>query len=174
MGLEVITDNSNTMCAHDIAILVLDRSLTLAAPRVVRQAPPQVGEPLTAVGWGYTDTTSASGELVLPTQRQERPGVAVLATENQVIAYHRASGDTIISGAMKGELIVGESVCNGDSGGPLFDASGALVGVTSRRVSDISVRCIDSPSVFSNPGSPEHYGVVTRGLARARKLAGGH
>jgi secreted trypsin-like serine protease len=171
-GLEVITDDASTMCAHDIAVLILDRSLAVATPRAVRQDPPRVGEKLTAVGWGYTDVTSPTGQLVLPTQRMQRPGIAVLATEEQVITYQRQGGDRIVSGAMKGELIVGESVCNGDSGGPLLDDAGAIVGVTSRRVSYVSVRCVDTPAVFSNPGSPQHSGVITRGIARAHELAG--
>lgn len=171
-GLELVADDSTTMCGHDVVVLVLDRSLTIAPPRTVRRTPPQVGEIVTAVGWGYTDQTSASGQLVLPTHRQQRTGIPILASENAVYAYHRHNGDTIVSGTMAGELLVGESVCNGDSGGPLFDADGAIVGITSRRVSNVSVRCVDSPAVFSAAGSDPHFAIVTRGLTRAHQLSG--
>jgi hypothetical protein len=131
-----------------------------------------VGEELTAVGWGFTDQTSASGQLVLPLHRMQRRGVAVLGGERDVITYRRHSGDEIIAGAMQDEFIVGESVCNGDSGGPLFDADGKIVGITSRRVSMISVRCVDSPVVFSHPGAPSHASLINAALARAHELGG--
>ncbi len=171
-GRELFTDGAGVMCEHDIAVIVLDRSLTLAPPRAVRREPPRPGEPLTAVGWGFTDAISSMGTPVLPTTRMKRADVRVLSGASEVIRYVRQSGAVIIAGAMSGEFLVGESVCNGDSGGPLFDAEGRIVGVTSRRVSSLSRRCVDSPNVFSHPGADAHFAIIESALARAEALAG--
>jgi MYXO-CTERM domain-containing protein len=115
-GLKLVTDGAKTMCNHDVALVVLAEPVAGAVIAPVRfSGPPEVGEKITAVGWGVTDKTQE------PTTRQQRADVPVLVV-----------GPDTTNMIANGEFIVGESICSGDSGGPAFAASGAVVGVVSR------------------------------------------
>lgn len=112
-GAQLVHDEADNLCNHDIAFIVLDRDvsdLPVAALRFSDTTEP--GERLTSVGWGLTK----QGEL--PKVRLQRPDVEVLDVG--------PSQDT-----PPNELVVGESVCSGDSGGPALSASGAVVAVVS-------------------------------------------
>ena len=61
--------------------------------------------------------------------------------------YATKSSGAIPVDVSPGELLTGESTCFGDSGGPLFDADGAILGVTSRGVDQY---CVDRPTVWSD------------------------
>ena len=111
-GKQTVATSATTLCNNDIAFLVLDRDV--AAPTApIRTGTPSVGETITAVGWGVTDRGPD------PSVRQQRTGVPIVDV-----------GPSVNEPA--GEFIVGESICSGDSGGPAFDARGAIVGVVSR------------------------------------------
>jgi V8-like Glu-specific endopeptidase len=113
-GQEIIHDGARNVCNHDIAFVLLDtdvEGITPAALRLSRATKP--GETVTAVGWGLTDKQARARV------RMQRPGLAVEAVGP---AEHLA----------KNELRLGESVCSGDSGGPLLSAKGAVIGVVSR------------------------------------------
>lgn len=113
-GVEILDDGARTLCNHDIALLLLDRDMPGAKIAPVRLAGgPAKKEELTVVGWGITDKTSS------PPLRQQRPRVSVVAV----------GPDEVLGDA---EFMTDEAVCSGDSGGPAFAASGAVVGVTSR------------------------------------------
>lgn len=140
-GLRIVDDGSSAMCGHDVAVLVLDRALGSPTTSIRRTAP-VVGESLTAIGWGRTQDG-------YPPSKQMRTGIPVLAIGAGLFTYTRASGAILKAALSDGELGAGESVCNGDSGGPLLDPDGKIVGVVSRIASNGSVRCVDTPVVYS-------------------------
>lgn len=140
-GLRVVDDGSSAMCGHDVAVIELDRALTNPTT-TIRATAPVLGELLTAVGWGRTQDG-------YPRTKQMRTEIPVLASNAGVFSYTRASGSILRATLADGELGVGESVCNGDSGGPLFDVDGKIVGIVSRIASNGSVRCVDTPVVYS-------------------------
>lgn len=115
-GKALVVEGS-TFCNADLAFLVLDRAIAGSiAP--IRIAPTPAGETFTAVGYGLDQTGT------VPASRMSRSGIAVLASGRAAYPGGSGLGDA--------EMLVGESTCSGDSGGPLLAGTGAVVGVTSR------------------------------------------
>jgi MYXO-CTERM domain-containing protein len=136
-GKKTFDDGSGTLCNHDVALLLLDKPVigaNIAPIRLDSVAP--VGETMTIVGWGETTTQS------LPPIRQQRPGVKVIA-----------SGVT--DGVGSTEFVLGEGSCEGDSGGPAFAATGAVVGVSSRGGNDTNASgaagCVNAVNIYTAP-----------------------
>jgi hypothetical protein len=117
-GLEIIDDKSGTLCNHDLALVLLKEPIAnvpLATLRLDREA--VAGEKLFTVGWGVS-----LGE-VEPSKRQQRAGVTV----------KRVGPDESIPVLTKSEFLFDESICLGDSGGPVFaEKTKAILGVVSR------------------------------------------
>lgn len=107
-GAALIDDGANTLCNHDIALIVLEKPLegTKIAP-VRLESGPKKDEVVTLVGWGITDKSPT------PNTRQQRTGVTVTELG-------------------KAEFRVTEGACSGDSGGPALSSQGAVLGVLSR------------------------------------------
>ncbi|MDB4933086.1 MAG: hypothetical protein JWP87_58 [Labilithrix sp.] len=118
-GKALVVDDATTLCNHDLAFVILDKSLT-APIAPVRIAAPAMTDVLTAVGFGITEVGS------LPTLRMQRGGLALVG------AGPMAYPDDARYGIGNAEFLVGESACSGDSGSPALAASGAVVGVASR------------------------------------------
>ena len=117
-GLEVLDDGSSNLCDHDLALVLLEQPIAgtpIAALRL--DGTVETGERLIAVGWGVTSTADE------PASRQQRSGVVVT----------RVGPDATDPVLTPSELAFDESICLGDSGGPVLSAdSGAIVGVVSR------------------------------------------
>jgi MYXO-CTERM domain-containing protein len=110
----------NVLCNADVALVVLDAKITSVPPMRVRlSSPVEQAESVRSVGYGQNDQNLPIGT------RFRKDGVAVLAVGSTVSASMTALGSN--------EFEVGESICEGDSGGPAIDEkTGAIVGVVSR------------------------------------------
>jgi hypothetical protein len=128
-GKKIIQPTTNNGCGFDAALILLDRDVPNAKISPVRFTPLKNGEPVIAVGYGVDQNDT---EL---TQRMQR-STTILGvgptTGTTIIPYKMKDGQTFNYTAQMGDVVTGESTCSGDSGGPLFDATGAVVAMTSR------------------------------------------
>lgn len=111
---------SATICNSDMALIVLDKSITVAPPLRVRMSSAVLAsESVRAVGYGANDQNAPIGT------RFRRDDVSVLAVGSTISASMTPLGSN--------EFEATEAMCNGDSGGPAIDEkTGAVVGIVSR------------------------------------------
>ncbi|MBX3185379.1 MAG: S1 family peptidase [Labilithrix sp.] len=138
------TETATGGCSNDIALFQLDRDLTSAKTAKVRLYKLTIGEPASTVGFG----DSGNGQLT--PGRYAKTGIKVDAVGPASYVYKTKSNQSIPVSVPPGEIVTGESTCFGDSGGPLFDGAGNVIGVTSRGIDE---RCIDRPSIYSDTAS---------------------
>jgi V8-like Glu-specific endopeptidase len=100
--------NGNPVDGHDVSVVLLTRS---APATVSLGAAPAVGAPVRAVGYGMN--VFGQDGTGLGVRRQVGVTVDSVSTHEIVIGFD------------------GQTTCHGDSGGPIFDASGALVATDS-------------------------------------------
>ncbi len=139
-GAEILDDGATTLCDHDIAFVRLKEPILNVTPALLRlDSGISPGESLVTVGWGVT-----SMELE-PRKRQQRRGVTV----------KRVGPSDELPILTKSEVLFDESICLGDSGGPVFaQGTGAVIGVVSRggnglepHPSRLSETCEDAENV---------------------------
>jgi S1-C subfamily serine protease len=135
---------------HDLAVLQLHGASGLATVRLGDSSGLAVGDPVTAVG-------NAGGRGSLP---QASPG-RVTALQRSITAGDDATGE---SEQLTGMIQVDAAVQPGDSGGPLLDAAGSVVGVDTAASQGFSFRG------GANGGSPGTAGFATP-IATARSVA---
>lgn len=133
-GVAIYDDGATTTCAHDLALIKLDRNLPGIKPSLLRRTPPAIGDALLAMGFGWTDRNAS----VNATERM-KVTTNVLALGPVVYSF-KAFGDASAPpqplAIAAGEIAVVGSTMTGDSGGPAFDGAGQLAAIVSRGYGD--------------------------------------
>lgn len=106
---EIRTPRSGSFAGNDIAVLILASAGSLT-PYEPSFAAPRVGDPVVGIGYGQTNGSRRG----LPSGRKYRGASRIGALGRMEI------------------VTAGPLSCYGDSGGPLFDAAGRVIGVVSR------------------------------------------
>jgi len=143
-GQAIVDDGASTLCNHDLALIVLDQPLPGGKIAPIRlDGGPKKDEVVALAGWGITETTNT------PETRQTKSGVKVL--------------DVGPSGALDGsalgsaEVLIDEGGCAGDSGGPAFAASGAVIAALSRggngTPGEGAASCVGGTNIYTSPAA---------------------
>ncbi len=145
-GAKFFHETNTSGCSYDIALVQLDKDIPGAKIAPVSFTPVKKGDTnLVAVGYGSINDSNGD-----PAGRLQRGAISVQAAAATSYSYTTKAGKKIPVDVSAGEFATGESTCFGDSGGPLFDAAGNIVGVTSRGIDQY---CIDRPSIWSDTAS---------------------
>ena len=142
-GKTLYLDDGNVGCSHDVALVQLDVDVT-APVASIRFGKVTKGEAATTIGYGD------DGHGAVTPGRYEKSGLVIDAVGPSTESYATKSGRHLPFTVPTGELVTGESTCFGDSGGPLLDATGAVIGVTSRGIDRV---CLDRPTLYSDVAS---------------------
>ena len=143
-GKKTFVDSGTSMCSHDIALILLDQDVPDAKVASVRLDKAKAGETTTTVGYGDNGFGTPTAT------RYQRASLKIDAVGPASQTYTTKDSKEIAFTVHPGEIATGESTCFGDSGGPLFDAQGRIIGMTSR---GLDGECIDRPSIFSDTAS---------------------
>lgn len=157
-GLKVFTlGASSSLCGGDIALIQLDRDIPNGKIAPVRWTAVTVGEMTTAVGYGDDGTGNT------PRTRMQRTQIPVGIVGPTTDNWQTNQGQNMPITVAAGEFATGDATCFGDSGGPLFDQAGNVVGVTSRGIDGES--CVDRPSIWT--AITTHEALIQNALAAA-------
>jgi len=130
----IYDDGSTTTCAHDLALIGLDRNVVGITPSEIRRTPVAVGDALVAMGFGWTD------RMATVNAAQRMSGSTSVLALGPVVYTFKPFGDAMTAddmvAAAAGEIAVQGITMTGDSGGPAFDAAGRLAAVVSRGYAD--------------------------------------
>ena len=158
VGAKIFHDTSKNLCGHDVSLILLDREIPNALFAQIRlDDTVTIGETFTAVGWGVTDKT------IFPFYRQQRKGIKITSVGPMAAV-------TTFQPTPPNDFQVGESICSGDSGGPAFAKSGAIVGIVSRggngsqqNMNDPSATCIGAENIYTKVAPFKSF--IEKGLA---------
>lgn len=137
-GTNIFRPAAKTLCNADISLMVLEQPITdVPIVQLRLDAPVTQDETVTATGWGLSNNSTGF------TLRQ-RTDVPIVDLGPFQSTIDRTLGPN--------EFSIGESTCEGDSGGPIVDSkTGAVLGVVSRggnlnpAAAPAYVKCVDAP-----------------------------
>jgi Trypsin len=152
---QIIDDDANVLCGHDIAFIVLDGPIDGVSTASLGTTADTfaVGDTLSVVGFGATDS---SGSGLDSKTLLERDDMSIIA-----IGPAAVQGPTVKDPLMAGELATSIGFCNGDSGGPALDANGNVIGIVSRVVHN----CTTGPDIFTSTAA--HFDIAAKAYAAA-------
>jgi Trypsin len=143
-------------CSADMALLLLDKNLETMPRAKVRFDSTVAGALASTVGYGF-------GSDGKPTKgRNRRDGLKIGAVGPATVLYQTQEKTRIELPIPKGMVSTGESTCSGDSGGPLFDKLGRIIGVTGGTAYNT---CVDRPVVFGTTAS--HAALIREAMSAA-------
>jgi MYXO-CTERM domain-containing protein len=157
-GVKLFVPPTKNLCGFDVALIQLDKDVPSARLARVRFDPLAVGETAIAVGYGAATPDGP------PTPGRRQRATKVVGIGPATKTWATRSGQSIPYEIPSGDIATGESTCFGDSGGPLFDDAGDVIGVTSR---GIDGECADRPSIYASVATHEK-------LIRDAAKAAGH
>jgi hypothetical protein len=135
-GKKIYDDDATTTCSHDVALIELDQAIAGIAPSTIRGTPLAQGDPLVAMGFGWTDRNAT----VNATERMK--GATSVLALGPIVYSFKPNGDPMAASQLvaiaSGELGVQGVTMTGDSGGPAFDSTGQLAALVSRGYGDPS------------------------------------
>lgn len=148
-GKKIFVPTTDSSCGFDVALIQLTADMKGAKVSPVRFTKLAANEPAVTVGYGVDEN-----DQDLPTRMQR--STSILGVGPKAVSYKMKDGKTFTYETPAGDIVTGESTCFGDSGGPLFDMKGSIVGITSRGPFDAPVGgihgengCLDMLSVYA-------------------------
>lgn len=123
VGTQIISTNALSICADDLAFVVLNQPMAGIQPAAVRlTAPTYADEAVSVYGYGYTEVP------MVPV-----PGLRVRADASIVAVGPTIAPSTTTPAPLRAIRVgPGEIACNGDSGGGIFsNRTGALIALAS-------------------------------------------
>jgi hypothetical protein len=133
--------DTDIFCGNDIAIIEVDSPLA-PKPRPIRFTAAAVGETVQTVGYGLDENGQDPGG------RFQRTGMQILALGGTTFNFTRQDGTTTPVDVPAGNILTSEGACEGDSGGPLLDSGGNIIGTVSGGGTDEDT-CTDQVDLFT-------------------------
>lgn len=158
-GTKLVVDDAANVCGHDIAFVVLDRAVDVPSASL-RLTPVAANEGIAAIGFGVDETGNLSPTRTIRSDLPANLGPGLYPDDARY-------------GYGPGELMVGESLCAGDSGGPALSATGAVLGVAARagngqpRVTSYADTCVGPKARAVYSSLSAHTDLVTRAFEAA-------
>jgi len=158
-GSAIFDDGAATTCGHDLALIQLDKPISGIVPAKIRRTPLAKNDALTVMGFGWTDRAAT----INATERMK--GSTTALALGPVVHTFRPYGDAAQAfqsvAVAAGELAVTGVTMTGDSGGPAFDADGALAALVARGYADPSY----GPGTFTMVAA--HLATIDDALAKS-------